>query len=124
MPSRSKDHVQPTALGGVVVEHGADRQAALHGAGDPAEHGQADRADAVLVARDVRPRIEPGSAEGQLEHRRAGGLGDLSHHGRAAVGRPRLLHHDHVGIEAAQDRVEVVGLAHPVVPRLQSRRGS
>ena len=63
---------------------------------------------------------EAGAPERQLEDLGAHRVAELAHRRHAALGGPRLLHHDHVGVEAAQGRVEVVGLAHAVAAGLQA----
>ena len=95
-------HVQPAALGRGVAGHGADREAAAAprrgcGSRSPARRR---RPRHRRGGRGARVRAGPGRSVSSNTSAPIGSPNACTA-AIAAVGRPRLLHHDDVGVEAA-----------------------
>ena len=119
VPPTSSTTCSAAAFGRRVAEHGPHREASQRLGRDAAEHREAHVPEPAAVARHVRPGIEPGPTEPELEH-----LGTEPSPTVATAATPPSGVHDSCRTTTsasmpAQDRVEVVGLADAVAAGLQ-----
>ena len=126
VPSTSSTTCSAAAFGRRVAEHGPDREASARLGRDAAEHRRGPRHRAPLPsARHVRPGIEPGPTEPELEHL---GTDRRRRRCRTAATPPSGVHDSCRTITSAskpaQDRVEVVGRRRRRCGGPAGRRGS